>query len=73
MWDKKNIHLFLQIFNEDNQVVKIPNRHEILEIWSYFCYDEICSWVEPILNSEDKVTCSRTQHSAPKEIQTNNP
>ena len=27
------------------------------------------SWVEPILSNEDEVSCSRTQHRAPGEIQ----
>ena len=28
------------------------------------------SWVEPILSNSEKVSCSRTQHRAPSEIQT---
>ena len=26
------------------------------------------SWVEPVLSTEDEVSCSRTQHRAPGEI-----
>ena len=28
------------------------------------------SWVEPVLSNEDEVSCSRTQHHTPGEIQT---
>ena len=30
------------------------------------------SWVEPVLSNGDKVSCARTQHCAPGEIQTRN-
>ena len=36
-----------------------------------FCnYVGMFSWVEPLLSNECEVSCSRTQHCAPVEIQT---
>ena len=36
----------------------------------FFSHVGTFSWVEPVLSNEDEVSCSRTQHRAPCEIQT---
>ena len=36
----------------------------------FFSHVGMFSWVEPVLSNEDEVSCSRTQHRAPGEIQT---
>ena len=35
----------------------------------FFSHFGMFSWVEPVLSNENEVSCSRTQHHAPGEIQ----
>ena len=69
----KELHLYIlklhgeqTIGSEDFLFVWVEALHPI----QFFRHVRTFSWVEPVLSKDDEVSCSRTQHSAPGEIQT---